>query len=124
VDRLKLLPCPFCGGEAELRKQYSALEGEPKHYVRCSDGKCGARYVPGGFPVDEWNSRQSLSREAVRNEVLEEAAKVCDRISDLQRESRDAAPYQSIDAYSFNGGYTAANQCASAILRLLPKRGS
>lgn len=34
-DKEELLPCPFCGGEAEVKKVY----GVNKHYVICSNSK-------------------------------------------------------------------------------------
>ena len=65
----ELKPCPFCGGEAELIKQYH-LDGQT-HYevakVRCSMCKCQTDdYILDGYygstdtaqdAVDDWNKR-------------------------------------------------------------------
>ena len=60
--RYKLLPCPFCGGEAKIMKA-----GYP-HWVYCKD--CGAK-VHGGVvgekegekaSVEAWNRRTGISK--------------------------------------------------------------
>lgn len=59
-DNEKLLPCPFCGGEARIRHMYVA--GEPSH----SMAECTKCHVKTDFYVyqfgernviDVWNSR-------------------------------------------------------------------
>lgn len=59
------LPCPFCGGEAEVKKMY----GENKYYIICSNSKAlfkdccvltgiGARmYNSTGDAIAAWNRR-------------------------------------------------------------------
>lgn len=61
----ELLPCPFCGGKAEVKKVY----GVNKYYIICSSSKAlskdncvlagiGARiYDSIGAAIAEWNRR-------------------------------------------------------------------
>ena len=46
-----LLPCPFCGGEAE-RSEGKTGDGKPWPYIRCCNYGCGAMAEP-----EAWNSR-------------------------------------------------------------------
>lgn len=63
----KLKPCPFCGGEAKLRK----LNKDRGYFVLCS--KCGCRtpyfkyrYAPiddlREDAIDTWNTRKPIDR--------------------------------------------------------------
>lgn len=67
MDKLELLPCPFCGGKAKL------TEVEPSGYVvECTNGICNAstniRYSCGDdarpLVSAQWNRRASLTRPA------------------------------------------------------------
>ena len=63
-QKISLKPCPFCGGEARLKKHYRL---EQTWYVQCN--KCGIRtknttqcaYEPWktamNAPVNQWNKR-------------------------------------------------------------------
>ena len=56
MDDLKLKPCPFCGGEAILVKDFSAFKDWT--YVRCQG--CGAATSVSGNAfkaIDSWNKR-------------------------------------------------------------------
>ncbi len=58
-----LKPCPFCGGEAEVR--YSELSW--KFVVRCTDcGAMGRQWFAGKFgeecAIDSWNNRAGNNR--------------------------------------------------------------
>lgn len=72
-----LLPCPFCGsspepegraGNAATLDQYLALP----QTVRCSNGQCALRYVPGGVASCEWNRRATQPPIALAGEVRPE----------------------------------------------------
>lgn len=58
MDKLKLKPCPFCGGDAEI--QEGKYQGLRTFYVSCLG--CGARtdleYAE-EFAADLWNERVS-----------------------------------------------------------------
>lgn len=64
-----LLPCPFCGEEAELA-EYKGKETS-RWYVGCTNEKCGAELeLTGGFATriqaeKSWNSRHDLRITAV-----------------------------------------------------------
>ena len=48
----KLLPCPFCGGEAEM------LNGVGEYWVKCEDCNASARMSSSkGAVVKSWNER-------------------------------------------------------------------
>lgn len=94
-----LLPCPFCGSPAEktpgkLMPTLDEAMYQPPN-ARCSNGKCGARYVPGGFLFDEWNARAPRERESLRagrEEILEECAKIVEDCAiPYENTSNDAA---------------------------------
>jgi len=55
----KLLPCPFCGGEAEIER----LEDPTIWFVDCSQCKCqlDETYETKEDVIEAWNTRRSLS---------------------------------------------------------------
>jgi hypothetical protein len=54
-----LMPCPFCGGKAELSVGKNK-DGTPWNYVQCTTYGCGAIAEP-----DAWNERIPGYREAI-----------------------------------------------------------
>lgn len=54
-----LLPCPFCGGEAELVRNSSG-----SYFVRCADRQCAAKTRL--FHENESGARASWNRRAER----------------------------------------------------------
>ena len=81
---LDLLPCPFCGGEAEFERK-----GTPRHstIVRCTDcsafHECGEEWDHGR----SWNTRAALSRapKAGREGAAERLAIVAEKPARLIR---------------------------------------
>ena len=73
----KLLPCPFCGGEAERQIEYDRIAaGEmgigssagsvSRTYVVCS--KCGAKtQQPNQYSQFHWNRRASLPQPTAQS---------------------------------------------------------
>lgn len=63
MDEIKLKPCPFCGGDAEM--QQGKYQGLRTFYVSCLG--CGARtdleYAE-EFAADPWNERVSYFEQA------------------------------------------------------------
>ena len=56
TNDIKLKPCPFCGGEAILVKDFSSFKDW--NYVRCKE--CGAATSVGNTAyraIDFWNQR-------------------------------------------------------------------
>ena len=77
MSDIKLLPCPFCGGEAELyeqkHKQYPST-----YYVTCKSCHCKTiKSRVKGVAISGWNTRKPMERIV---EQLEEKAlvKECD----------------------------------------------
>ena len=53
----KLLPCPFCGGEAELESGFAPLESVT--YALCKNGKCPTFSSELLMLPEEWNTRHA-----------------------------------------------------------------
>jgi len=65
TQEITLLPCPFCGGEAEL------ITGAPEIFVRCISDNClpGRNFIE--TAVSDWNRRAiNPTTVAVPVEVL------------------------------------------------------
>ena len=86
MSEIKLLPCPFCGGEARLQRKGKKRE----YYVICK--KCGCRtpYYKYQFSSNEklreeaiatWNTRKPMERIIERLE--EEATAYEDNFGEL-----------------------------------------
>lgn len=68
VEQIELLPCPFCGGAAEIRKwqdeelwSHAIVEWQKAH---CTECECeGISSCPGCEPdtVEAWNTRAALT---------------------------------------------------------------
>jgi hypothetical protein len=72
MSEIKLLPCPFCGGEAEI---------VGKHWVQCR--RCateGGYYDNIETAIEVWNTRKPMERIVER---LEESADQCIKIGDV-----------------------------------------
>ena len=101
LDKIKLLPCPFCGGKAELRQFINKFTRENKIYIQCTecdfkteelDGdiafedafedtmKVGRMFInPLEFLVTKWNTRKPM-QEVI--DKLSEKSKFIDCISE------------------------------------------
>ena len=81
MSEIKLLPCPFCGGEAEL----SLFLGN--YHVTCT--KCLGAIFPArgmlkGEAIEAWNTRKPMERIVER---LEELHKYNSEQADIYRDS-------------------------------------
>lgn len=66
----KLLPCPFCGGEAEIGHYISNTTEKHKYYVGCSEDECceiDKTFNTEEEAVNAWNRR---SEKDVKIELL------------------------------------------------------
>lgn len=68
-DLLGLAPCPFCGGEAELRNG-----GPGNWYVHCNGCQCNTNDVQRERAIELWNTR-ALSAECGVKALADEPAK-------------------------------------------------
>ena len=60
MSEIKLLPCPFCGGEAEYCKgDWIGKE----YWVKCTKCSCKTS-LSNNYkkPIDEWNTRKPMER--------------------------------------------------------------
>lgn len=65
-NEIKLLPCPFCGGEADLIEQ-KHREYASTYYVRCKGCHCKSLERMGvGIVAEAWNTRKPMD-EFVKN---------------------------------------------------------
>ena len=76
MSEIKLLNCPFCGGEAELNKNYKVK----MYSVQCKDCKCMTTFqfdfgegeeISKNKAVEIWNTRKPMERILERLEDLE-----------------------------------------------------
>lgn len=68
-----LKPCPFCGGEAKVRKYLVTLAGEKKYSLTHTCGgvygaskvfsMCGAGFETKGEAIEAWNRRTDDERK-------------------------------------------------------------
>jgi hypothetical protein len=105
----KMLPCPFCGGEAELdtAQGYRAINGHfgNRVVVYCRD--CGADQgtciedVPDIHPnevIERWNKRSASDAQAERVRVLESALKPFAEAIEWEEAEGNFGPVFMIDA--------------------------
>lgn len=73
MNKDELKPCPFCGGDAETKPNYSkptleeAMTAEPN--ARCTTSGCLARFVE--CSVSEWNTRDNSVIESAEHPLKE-----------------------------------------------------
>jgi Lar family restriction alleviation protein len=88
----KLLPCPFCGGGAELLKGLCELD----NYVMCL--KCGCKtklYNTKESAIKAWNTRKPMERIVER---LEEESVLSEEERERSRE-QNPLQYERVDSY-------------------------
>ena len=84
MSEIKLLPCPFCGGEARVVENNFRTD---TYSVRCKN--CYAesdRYHTQEEAIKQWNTRKPMERIVAK--IDEEIAKA-DRINKVLMDSRD-----------------------------------
>lgn len=136
MSAIKLLPCPFCGGEAEFSKGKTG-DGEDWHYVEC--GACAAmgphvEYASHNIAVKEaiaeaWNRRTDLLPRPAADYVagLEAALKamlqsVCGPVGfaeAVRHNSGRAYPWPSLDAAELQSRFILAACPASPDTRVV-----
>ena len=70
----KLLPCPFCGGEAKCEPSNFDMDDNGFYDIFCLGENCGARMYTPFSPreaIQAWNTRPSLSVEEIE-EVIDD----------------------------------------------------
>lgn len=81
----KLKPCPFCGGEAEIKETENDV-GCKIWYIECSDCELTIKngYLPKGL-IRKWNTRKPM-----------------ERIVEQLTEERDKPEYDEFETGCFN----------------------
>lgn len=75
MSEIKLLPCPFCGGEASVLSDcsYSRTDGETMYYVRCQYCASESSWeYSEEEAIKRWNTRKPMQEIVER---LEEVGK-------------------------------------------------
>lgn len=73
MSELKLLPCPFCGGEAApYHVDQCEDEGEPAAFVMCNLCNAQVPWSPGLGAIFAWNRRPTPDPEAVARAIYAE----------------------------------------------------
>ena len=75
-SEIKLLPCPFCGGEAEIRhyedytKDFASVY---KYYVECTECKAQSNMKANMEDIiKDWNTRKPMDRIVEKLEELDD----------------------------------------------------
>lgn len=74
-SHIKLKPCPFCGGEAQLLMVGKRPNGDEEWYVSCSSEDCSlyphstVPYVSAEIAAKAWNRRADNTRSAPVGDV-------------------------------------------------------
>jgi hypothetical protein len=130
---IALLPCPFCGGEAQPRLD-DYINGhcipDPMFYISCENPGCGVwpeaegKYSAGHDKiVAAWNTRAPLPDEAAaaRIEELEaEVARLTNNANAIERENKwlrgncDASP-DGVHTIISEGRYRFCGKCGETI---------
>lgn len=72
MSEIKLLPCPFCGGEAEVYEQ-KHREYASTYYVRCKSCHCKTiERIGKGIVIEQWNTRKPMEQIVERLEELDD----------------------------------------------------
>lgn len=73
MSELKLLSCPFCGGEAApYHVDQCEDEGEPAAFVMCNLCNAQVPWSPGLGAISAWNRRPTPDVEAVARAIASE----------------------------------------------------
>jgi len=99
-----LKPCPCCGSD-EIAEGHDTKGNSA---FTCEGCGLGTAWDPTEIARAAWNRRSSSSREEVRREALEEAAKVADEVAADEREEKMAdkeAEGEDYDPYSYGAGF-------------------
>lgn len=75
---LVLEPCPFCGGEAEIIRNYKTATQEYEYMAWCTELGCNANidgFVDEESAIKAWNTRKPMERilEQLEEKALEHA---------------------------------------------------
>jgi hypothetical protein len=88
----KLLPCPFCGSEAEIKHT-----GDTGRYVCCTNCNSGSHLHYGNLDelAKKWNTRQQLAKPAVEWISCKDRLPEPHRFVDVIISSNENSEYQT-----------------------------
>lgn len=79
----KLLPCPFCGSDAEYWEDSGYSD---KHVIECGECGCSKRSEYYNFVFEEWNTRYTLKQEPLD---VSKVSHLIDELSSLMLKSQE-----------------------------------
>lgn len=81
----ELLPCPFCGGEAEVRtkRNHGSMSWQTLYRIRCSECQTGQHLWSGCLSGTEWGAVEMWNR---RTDSTHENEALLQRVERLSKE--------------------------------------
>ena len=128
IQKSELLPCPFCGGEAEVevavkRNECRYYEREDPDEYRIVCTRCGACNSDRSFKdkagqIKAWNNRELTAREAKAVKALEWFASLSDKVS-IDRDDHDITTHDGMEDFIEDCVYSGIANKAKATLEEL-----
>ena len=81
----ELLPCPFCGATAHVRRRSHSMPRPQRYQVQCGECYCGTsdRFETAEYAAASWNKRKTPQRVADMTRALEKIAEGCEQTAAL-----------------------------------------
>lgn len=117
-DELKPLPCPFCGGEAEIRK----LGMFESTKARCTSAECFIQRRTWAIDLRKWNSRPLEDALSKENANLKARVEAAEELIEAMRELLDARGNEHAAAIAEDNYYSGGTISTGERLKLARER--